>query len=57
MNLDDLMAEGDLVLSLDSDESLIRLKARATFDDPVALSADEARELAQRLIELADEIG
>ncbi|ACB75755.1 hypothetical protein [Opitutus terrae] len=57
MNLDDLMAEGELALSVDGDDGVIRLKARATFDEPVELSADAARELAQRLIELADEIG
>jgi len=49
--------DGDLTLELDPAESVIRLRAVATFDDPVELSAADARELALQLIELADRIG
>ena len=49
-------APGDLTLELDEAAGVIRLKAVATFDDPVELSPDAARELAQHLLRLADEI-
>jgi hypothetical protein len=50
-------ADGDLTLGMDESAGLIRLKAVATFDDPVELTPDAARELAQQLLRLADEIG
>jgi hypothetical protein len=50
-------AEGDIVLEADEQNGLIRLKAVATFDDPVDLTPDEARDLAQQLLRLADEVG
>jgi hypothetical protein len=49
-------ANGDLTLERDASADVIRLKAVATFGDPVELSADAARELAQQLLRLADEI-
>ena len=49
-------ANGDLTLECDPSAEVIRLKAVATFDDPVELTADAARELAQQLLRLADEI-
>ena len=50
-------ADGHLTLEADPANDLIRLKAVATFDDPVELTPDAARELAQRLLQLADELG
>lgn len=55
--LETLLADGHLTVAADAADGVIRLKAAATFDDPVELSADAARELGQRLIELADAIG
>ncbi len=46
----------DLTLEMDQANGVIRLKAAATFGEPVELSADAARELAQQLIRLADEL-
>ena len=51
-----LDANEDVTLELDTSAEVIRLKAVGTFDDPVELSADEARELAARLNLLADEL-
>ena len=48
--------DGELTLEKDESAGIIRLKAVASFGDPVELSADSARELARRLIELADEL-
>jgi hypothetical protein len=50
-------ADGDLTLEIDESDGVIRLKAVAAFDDPVDLSPDSARELAQQLLRFADEIG
>ncbi|MDB6168069.1 MAG: hypothetical protein JWM88_933 [Verrucomicrobia bacterium] len=50
-------ADGDLTLEADEQNGVLRLKAVATFDDPVDLTPDAARELAQQLLRLADEIG
>ena len=47
---------GDLTLEPDAANEVIRLKAVATFDEPVELTADAARELAQELLRLADEL-
>lgn len=49
-------AEGDLTLELDESDGLLRLKAVATFDDPVDLTADAARELAHQLLRMAEEL-
>lgn len=46
----------DLTLELDQSAGVLRLKAAATFGDPVELTADAARELAQQLLQLADEL-
>ncbi len=51
------MADGDLTIELDASDEVIRLKAISTFDDPVNLSAADARELAQHLLELAEQLG
>jgi hypothetical protein len=48
--------DGDLTLEMDERAGVIRLKAAASFGDPVELSADSARELARQLIQLADEL-
>ena len=48
--------EADLTLELDPSAGVLRLKAVATFGDPVELTADAARELAQQLLQLADEL-
>ena len=50
-------ADGDLTVELDESGGLIRLKAVATFDDPVDLTPDSARELAHQLLRMAEEIG
>jgi hypothetical protein len=47
-------AEGDVTLEIDRADEVIRLKAVATFDAPVELTADAARELAHKLIEFAE---
>ena len=46
----------NLTLEMDQANGVIRLKAAASFGDPVELSADAARELGRQLIELADEL-
>ena len=46
----------DVTLEMDRANGVIRLRAAASFDDPVELSADAARELGRRLVELADEL-
>jgi hypothetical protein len=46
----------DVTLEVDPVAGVIRLKAAASFGDPVELSPDAARELAQSLIQLADEL-
>ncbi len=50
----------NLTLEMDQANGVLRLKAAATaaatFGEPVELSADAARELAQQLIRLADEL-
>ena len=46
----------NLTLEVYQANGVIRLKAAATFGDPVELSADDARELGQSLIRLADEL-
>lgn len=46
----------NVTLAVDQANGVIRLKAAATFGDPVELSADAARELGQTLIRLADEL-
>jgi hypothetical protein len=48
--------DGELTLDKDVAAGVLRLKAAASFGDPIELSADSARELARRLIELADEL-
>lgn len=47
---------GDVTLEADAANEVIRLKAVATFDEPVELTPDAARELAQELLRLADEM-
>ncbi len=47
-------SEGDVSLWVDPNGA-IHLKACDTFGDPIELTADEARELAQALQELADQ--
>ena len=47
-------AGGDLTLELDEAEGLLRLKAVATFDDPVDLTPEAARELEQQLLRMAE---
>jgi hypothetical protein len=54
MNLSD--HHGDLTIEVDESAGVIRLKAAATFGDPVELTPDSARELAQQLIMLADDL-
>ena len=54
MNLSD--HHGDLTLDVDESAGVIRLKAVASFGDPVELSPDSARELAQQLLLLADDL-
>jgi hypothetical protein len=49
-------SNGELTLERDESADVIRLRAVATFDEPVELTADDARELAQQLLRLADEI-
>ena len=46
----------NLSLELDQSAGVIRLKAAASFGDPVELTADEARELAGQLNLLAEEL-
>ena len=46
----------NLSLELDRPSGVIRLKAAATFGDPVELTADEARDLAGQLNLLAEEL-
>ena len=46
----------NVTVEIDQSDAVIRLKAAATFGDPVELSADAARELGQTLIRLADEL-
>ncbi|MCR6657516.1 MAG: DUF6360 family protein [Opitutus sp.] len=57
MNASYSAADGDLTVELDQNDGVIRVKAVSTFDDPVTLSAADARELAQHLLELAEQIG
>ena len=54
MNLPDY--HGDLTLDVDESAGVIRLKAAASFGDPVELTPDAARELAQQLLMLADDL-
>lgn len=54
MNLPDY--HGDLTLDVDESAGVIRLKAAASFGDPVELTPDAARELAQQLIMLAEDL-
>ena len=54
MNLPDY--HGDLTLEVDESAGIIRLKALASFGDPVELTPDAARDLAQQLIMLADDL-
>jgi hypothetical protein len=56
MNLEEHFSSGSLELTLDPNDGVIRLKASATFDEPVELGAEAARDLAHRLLELVDEI-
>ncbi|MDB6126951.1 MAG: hypothetical protein JWM35_847 [Verrucomicrobia bacterium] len=49
-------ANADVQIETDFANDVIRLKAVATFDEPVELTADEARELAQQLLRMADEL-
>ena len=46
---------GDIRCSIEPD-GMIRLKAASTFGDPVELSADDARALAEILTEFADKL-
>jgi hypothetical protein len=48
--------EADLTIAMDESAGVIRLKAVASFGDPVELTADDARELAAQLLQLADEL-
>lgn len=48
--------DADLTLELDQSAGVLRLKAAATFGEPVELTAEAARELAQQLLQLADEL-
>ena len=41
-------------LSADKAEGVVRLKVVGTFDEPLELTPEQARELAHRLTELAD---
>ena len=45
-----------VILEMDQANGVLRLKAAASFGDPVELSPEAARELGRRLIELADEL-
>lgn len=54
MNLPDY--HGDLTLDVDESAGVIRLKAAASFGDPVELTPEAARELAEQLIMLADDL-
>ncbi len=56
MSLDDLIANEELSVGLDPEHAVVRLRAVASFDEPLELGAEAARELALRLLELADEI-
>jgi hypothetical protein len=49
-------AEGDVSLAVNEDDSIILLKAVATFSDPVELTPEEARELAHQLLAIADRL-
>jgi len=46
----------NLSLELDRSNGVIRLKAAASFGDPLELTANEARELAGQLTLLAEEL-
>jgi hypothetical protein len=48
-------AGGEITLWIDSDGPM-HMKVNSKFGDPVELNADEARELAQLLLKLADKI-
>ena len=48
-------SDGDVRLWVDPD-GVIHLKAADTFGDAIELTADEAREVAQALQELADQL-
>jgi hypothetical protein len=49
-------AEGDVSLAVNEDDSIILLKAVATFSDAVELTPEEARELAHQLLAIADRL-
>jgi hypothetical protein len=57
MSIEFPSVDGDLTLEVNAQEDVIRLRAVGSFDDPVELSAADARELAQQLLELAERIG
>jgi hypothetical protein len=46
----------DVSLTVNQAEGVLRLKAVGTFDEPVELTPGQARELAHRLLEIADEL-
>lgn len=46
----------DVSLVVDQAEGVLRLKAVGTFDDPIELTAGQVRELAHRLLEIADQL-
>ena len=49
-------AHAEVQLETDFANDVIRLKAVATFDEAVELTPDQARELAQQLLRMADEL-
>jgi hypothetical protein len=57
MSIEFPSVDGELTLEVNGREDVIRLRAVGSFDDPVDLSAAEARELARQLLELAERIG
>lgn len=48
-------SDGDIKLWVDPN-GVIHLKAADSFGDPVEISAEDARELGQALVELADQL-
>jgi hypothetical protein len=46
----------DVSLTINQAEGVLCLKAVGTFDEPVELTPGQVRELAHRLLEIADEL-
>ena len=49
-------ADGDVMLGVTDDGSAILLKVFATFGDPVELTPEAARELANQLLAIAERL-